>query len=88
MLRRVNGDSMLPGLKHGQIVIAIKTHRSRIGDTVIIRHDGLEKIKRVAKISRGEIYVLGDNSSYSTDSRTMGWLPRSVLTAKVIWPKR
>lgn len=86
-LRRVSGDSMLPKLKNGQIILAVKFKRPKSGDVVIISHNGLEKIKRLSKISPKQIYILGDNPARSTDSRTIGWLPKATLKAKVIWPR-
>jgi len=87
-LRRVSGDSMLPNLKNGQIILAVRTTRPKVDDVFIITHNGLEKIKRLAKTRQDEIYILGDNPKHSTDSRTLGWLPRTVLKARVIWPRR
>lgn len=86
-LRRVSGDSMLPKLKNGQIVLAVKTVTPQIGDVIIIAHNGLEKIKRLAKTKQNEIYILGDNPERSTDSRTLGWLPKAIIKARVIWPR-
>lgn len=80
---------MLPTLKPGQIVIAHGFYRRlRPADIVVVHHDGLEKIKRIAKIENDQIYLLGDNAKESTDSRTLGWLPASVVRAKLIWPHR
>lgn len=86
-LRRIVGDSMAPTLKNGQIVLAVQTWRPQLGDAVIVRHGKLEKIKRLAKIRPGKIYVLGDNQANSTDSRSFGWLDKTAIKAKVIWPR-
>lgn len=87
LLRRVVGDSMLPALAADKLVVALRSHRYRPGDVVILNHNNLEKIKRIAKVSDGQVFVLGDNPSHSTDSRSFGWLPLSAIMAKVIWPK-
>jgi nickel-type superoxide dismutase maturation protease len=87
LLRRVVGDSMLPALAADKLVVARRSHRIRPGDVVILHHDNLEKIKRVARVRDGQVFVLGDNPAHSTDSRTFGWLPESAVVAKVIWPK-
>jgi phage repressor protein C with HTH and peptisase S24 domain len=87
LIRRISGESMLPAFRPGRIVIAVPYYKTlRPGDVVIIRHEGLEKIKRVARITQGQVYVTGDNQAYSTDSRLFGWLDRSAIIAKIIWP--
>ena len=78
---------MLPVLKPGQIVIGMRTRNLSIGHVVIIRHDGIEKIKRIMQVHPDEIYVLGDNPVASTDSRTFGWIPEDSVIAKIIWPR-
>ncbi len=61
--------------------------RLRPHDVIIIHHDGLEKVKRVHAVEGDRLFVLGDNSPESTDSRHFGWLPLDSVQAKVIWPK-
>ena len=87
MLRRVVGDSMLPTLEPGQIVIGVKPRQIRAGQIVIINHGGHQKIKRLTELSPAQIKVLGDNPKSSTDSRNFGWLPRSSVVARVVWPR-
>lgn len=79
---------MLPGLKPGQIVIASSLYRSiKPNSVVIIKHDRIEKIKRVTKVSDHKVFVLGDNSRDSLDSRSFGWLSQKNIVAKVYWPR-
>lgn len=87
-LRRIVGDSMLPAFRASQIVIGFGWFTNvSPGDVVIIRHGGLEKIKRVHDIQPDKgVFVLGDNPSQSTDSRSFGWLDFDEIIAKVIWP--
>lgn len=87
-LRRIAGDSMAPTFKNGQIILAVQSWRPKLDDVVIVRHGEREKIKRLAKVRAGEVYVLGDNLANSTDSRAFGWLDKTVVKAKVIWPRR
>lgn len=87
IIRRVRGQSMLPALKPGQIVIGTKSKQLKPGQLVIFRHHGIEKIKRVNQLRAEELTVLGDNSNNSTDSRDFGWLARKEVIAKVIWPR-
>jgi nickel-type superoxide dismutase maturation protease len=87
LVRRVVGESMLPNLKPGQIVVAWRSGRPKVGDVVVIRHDSLEKIKRIGKIESRKVYVLGDNSAASTDSRQFGAIDRTQIIGRVIWPR-
>ena len=86
-IRRIVGVSMLPLFRPETVVWATGLFRKlRPGDVVIVKHDGLEKIKRVEAIVDGQLFVLGDNVLGSTDSRSFGWLGIESVQAKVIWP--
>ncbi len=89
-LRRVVGTSMLPTYSPGELVVAIGPVSSvSVGDVIILSHGGMEKMKRVAQLnSKNQLYVLGDNPLASTDSRTLGWLPATTVSARIIWPRR
>lgn len=87
VIRRVVGTSMLPALKPNQIVLAYKTRRFKVGDIVIVAHDGKEKIKRISELQAGKVFVVGDNEAESTDSRQFGWLNTRQLIAKVVFPR-
>lgn len=88
LLRQIVGKSMLPSFKEGGVLVAFGWFKCiKPSDVVIITHDGMEKVKRVHKVRGSKLYVLGDNSEFSTDSRDFGWLPFEAVTAKVIWPK-
>jgi hypothetical protein len=66
-------------------------HRHRqpkVGDIVMISHNGLEKIKRIARYEHGKVYLLGDNPASSTDSRSFGWLDEAEVRGVLYWPKR
>lgn len=84
-IRRVVGDSMLPTLKHGQIVVAFP-RRVEVNRVVIARVGKREVIKRVVSVSARGIELAGDNPNNSTDSRHYGPVdPRSVR-AVVVFP--
>lgn len=85
-IRRVVGDSMLPTLTSGKLVVFV-SRRPRVGDVVMFRHSGHEKIKRVARLDDGRLYVLGDNPVASTDSRDFGWLGLESVVATLLWPR-
>lgn len=88
LVRQVVGDSMLPTLREGRLVIASGLFREvQPGQMVIVRHQGLEKIKRIYRIDGEKVFVLGDNPEKSTDSRSFGWLSVQSIIARVIWPR-
>ena len=79
---------MSPTLRPGSVVIFRKTSAVRAGHILMVRHDGKEKIKRLAQIDAGRLYVLGDNAARSTDSRQFGWLDESSIVGRLIWPRK
>lgn len=88
ILRRVVGASMWPTFKQGEIVVGSTNVKDvQVGDVVMVEHDGLEKIKRVADTRPGEVYVLGDNPTASSDSRSFGWLSEKSVKAKIVWSR-
>ncbi len=86
ILRRVVGESMLPTLKPGELLLGINTKRIMPGDIVIVNHNGLDKVKRVKEVNKDSVYILGDNPKKSSDSRDFGFIDRSKIIARVIWP--
>lgn len=77
---------MLPTLRPGQMVVFTRARKPQVGDIVMISHDGLEKIKRIARIEHGRVYVLGDNPAASTDSRSFGWIGEEYIIGILKWP--
>ncbi|MGB9980146.1 S24/S26 family peptidase [Methanobacterium sp.] len=58
----VSGTSMIPTLKDGQEIIALKTKDIMVGDIVISKHPTYGLIvKRVATIENGKVYLKSDN---------------------------
>lgn len=87
-LRKIVGTSMSPTYEHGQVVVCWRSQRAQKNDIVIVMHDGFEKIKRVRHTRMHHVYLAGDNTSDSTDSRHFGWLSHDVVVGRVIWPKK
>lgn len=58
-----------------------------IKDIVILKdpRNGNLIIKRINKIKKDLLYVLGDNRKESTDSRAFGWIKENAIIGKVIY---
>lgn len=90
----VSGNSMLPTLKPGQDVLVLCWfYKLKVGGLVAFKKDSKEMIKRVRQLSsdlpvrqagRG-MFVQGDNSKESTDSRKFGPIKKEEIIGKVIW---
>lgn len=84
MLRRITGNSMAPTLKPGKIILVSKwLYTPKVNDIVMIRHQGLDKVKRIQTVSTHFIKVIGDNTEESTDSRHFGSIPLTTVVGKV-----
>ena len=84
LIRRVVGESMLPSLRPGRLVIGLKRRQPKIGDIVIAQQAGREVVKRIASHGSRGYFLLGDNPIASTDSRQHGWVDRTAVAAVVI----
>jgi len=83
---RVEGDSMLPALRDGDLVLINPHADFEIGDIVLARHpfkQSVKIIKRIAEILPGERYILlGDNPAESSDSRQFGAIAAKDILGK------
>jgi nickel-type superoxide dismutase maturation protease len=85
IIRRVQGSSMLPSLKPGRIVVGwCYSLALKPGQLIIFTHQGREMIKRIQNIEADEFFVVGDNPSASTDSRSFGRVSRQQIMARVL----
>ena len=85
-LRQVVGDSMLPTLRPDQLILLRRTRRLRVGDVVMVRHENLDKVKRITARRDDTLFIEGDNPAASKDSRQFGWIHKQFVQGKVIWP--
>jgi len=83
IVRRVEGHSMEPSLKEGQIVYATPLLKVAKGDIVIAKPESKEIIKRVSQVSSGHLLLVGDNKDHSRDSRIFGEVKKSKVFGKV-----
>lgn len=86
VVRRVQGGSMSPKLKNKQLVIAVLAYKPKINRVYIIKHDSLELIKRLQKLTMSGAYFVGDNLAYSSDSRQFGFISLDDVYYRLIWP--
>ena len=83
---RIEGDSMQPTLKEGDLVLVNPHAALEIGDIVVARHPfkkSVDIIKRIAKILPGDRYILlSDNLDDSADSRQFGAIGAKDILGK------
>ena len=87
----VTGTSMIPDLQPGDELLvdshAYRQQSPQVGEIVVaLRPDrtGVTIIKRIAAIEQdGRLYLLGDNPTSSTDSRSFGSVPLQNILGKV-----
>jgi len=91
----VQGPSMVPALRHGDRVLVRlggprRTPKS--GSVVLVDlPDRPLSVKRLIAVEAdGRIWIEGDNTFASTDSRSLGSLPAAALHGQVLcrlWPR-
>lgn len=86
-IRRVNGVSMVPTLKHGQLVVFRRTSKVRKGSVVIARFFNQTVVKRVQDIEGEKVFLRGDNSLESVDSREYGPVRKEDVMGRLVWPR-
>lgn len=80
----VEGLSMIPTFTPGEKLLVSYGAKVKTGDIVILTVEKRMDIKRIVKIQENEIYVEGDNSQVSIDSRSYGPVNRDAIVAKFI----
>lgn len=77
---------MLPALESGQQVITFNWFKKlKVGDLVVVKLEKRDIIKRLKAIKKDQVFAIGDNEKYSTDSRSLGWMNINQVIGKVIW---
>ncbi len=80
----VSGYSMLPTLEPGQTVFTFNWFlKFKKGDLVVAKVKGRLLVKRVGKIRKEKLFLVGDNKKMSTDSRNFGWVSKKNILGKV-----
>ena len=83
---------MTPTLKPGQDILSFNWaylgKKPKAGDIVVVKVNGKEMIKRIQKVDVRHIFVRGDNSQESTDSRHFGPLKIDKIVGKVIYQSK
>lgn len=84
----VQGESMLPALKDGDLVLINPYAEPQTGDIVLARHPfkkSVQIIKRIREISpEGSYFLVGDNAGESTDSRSFGAIRAKDILGKAV----
>ena len=84
----VEGDSMFPALKNGYLVLINPYAKLQTGDIALARHPfkkSVRIIKRVKEITpEGKFFLVGDNASESSDSRSFGAIAAKDILGKAV----
>lgn len=80
---------MSPTLHPGQIIFVNRLSylfkKPKVNDIVAAKIDKKVFIKRITKIEGSMIYLRGDNSNDSIDSKIFGFVSREQLIGKVLY---
>ena len=83
---RVAERSMEPAIKEGSyIIVNCWFYSLSVGDVVVVLGaDGTAIVKRIKKLDKRGLFLIGDNLKHSVDSRRFGWIDRKRVSGKVI----
>ena len=81
----VEGLSMVPAYAPGDRVVVKYDASYEIGDVVLVDFKNRIDIKRVKSISGDQVFIEGDNTAVSVDSRQYGPVKKTRIIAKVIY---
>lgn len=86
-IRKIDGQSMAPGLMPGDYIIALKCPQQcyQAGHIVLLQHPRYGAIiKRIKSKQDRQVLLSGDNPA-SVSSEQMGWLDQKLIQAKLIY---
>jgi nickel-type superoxide dismutase maturation protease len=92
MVAKVQGESMAPKYRSGDLVLIKKSKKARRNNIVIAQRPDREElliIKRVTTLTNNGYWLQGDNSEFSDDSRIFGEVPKELIKGVVLfkyWP--
>jgi len=81
----VEGRSMAPTLLPGERLLVLRARRIRPDDLVLVadpRRRSRLLVKRVRSEDASGVWIEGDNPAESTDSRTFGPVPRTLVLGR------
>jgi phage repressor protein C with HTH and peptisase S24 domain len=83
-LYRVAGESMLPTYRPGRILVGLRWFAPRAGQVVVAHVSQLVVVKRIVRVEAAGVWLEGDNSVLSNDSRHYGLVPHAQLEARIM----
>jgi len=86
----VTGNSMLPTLRAGEDVLVYPVPKAAAifpGEIIVCRHPYKPKVRMIKRVTEafydGSCYVLSDNASEGSDSRSFGVVDRELILGRV-----
>lgn len=84
-LYRVQGQSMRPTLKAGDVILVCPWLNGRAGDVIVFKKNALTMIKRIQRREGKRFYVKGDASNQSSDSDEFGAVEQEAVLGKMLF---
>ncbi len=91
-MARIQGDSMAPKFRSGDLVLIKSAKQAKRNQVVIAQRPDREElliIKRVITITNQGYWLQGDNTEFSDDSRLFGEVSKDSIKGVVLfryWP--